>query len=108
MHLFPWPFEIRPARMNDPHLRIAVPVALFRFQMLRDRIVQRSCLADALRPAEAGLHRALILIDSVKTQEQTAHDKPCRKSQKTTDYDFTGHEIVSPALISPGSIDRII
>jgi hypothetical protein len=85
VHCFPRPLEIRATRLNDAHLRIGIALPLVGRQRLRDRIVERGCNANALRPAKAGFHRAFVLVDRVEAADQIAGQKPDHKTDKAAD-----------------------
>ena len=85
VHFFPRHFQVRTAGADDPHLRVNVAVALVRTQRLGDGVVERGPVArQPLCATEARLHRALVLVDRIKTAQHVAHDKPRAQTEQDT------------------------
>ena len=90
VHGLPRPFKVRTTRLDDAHLRVVVAQFLIGGEMLRDGIINRAKIADALRTPEAGFDRAFVLIDRVKPGDQVTHQEPDEESNKTAKGD--GHK----------------
>ena len=90
--LFPRPFEIRPARRDDAHLRIVVALLFLGAQA---SAAMGSCsgggVAHALGAAEAGLHRALVLVDGVKAGGEIADEEPDDEADDASE-EYCGHK----------------
>ena len=52
---------------------------------------------NALGAAEAGLHRALVLVDGVKAASQVAHEKPDNQTNQDSGRDVRVHRVCSSA-----------
>ncbi len=82
---FPRHFEVRAAGLDHAHLRIGVARSSLRAQRLGDRIVQGGLAAGhAHGAAEAGLHRALVLIDRVNPHQENAQQEPDEEAKQNS------------------------
>ena len=76
----PRPFEVRSARLDDPHLRIVVALFVLFGERFTQRRIGGGCVAHPFRPSENGFYRPLVLVHRVKRGEHVAEDKPDAKS----------------------------
>src|SRR5262245_31961578 len=87
MDFLPWPFEIRAAWRDDAHLGITIALLFFWAQVFGHRILQRSRIADAFRPAEPGLNPPLVLIDRINTRHQVPNQEPDHQTNNNSGDD---------------------
>ena len=78
-----------PPGWNHAHLRVGVALPLLGAQSLGDGIVERGLASrHALGAAEAGLHRALVLIHRVHAHHQVADHEPGRQSKQHSNQNW--------------------
>ncbi len=88
MDSLPWHPEIRATWSDHTHLRIDVALPFFWTQVLGQRQVQSRSLADSFGPAEVRQDRAFVLVDGVKTAQQTIAAEKAEDACDHTDNNF--------------------